>query len=59
MAEFYMDYFEINHSKNQLIHTGENIDKLDRQFRSISSILQGERGLGIEEIVDKIWRSLK
>lgn len=54
MAEFYMDYFEINHSKNQLIHTGENIDKLDRQFRSISSILQGERGLGIEEIVDRI-----
>ena len=56
MAEFYMDYFEINHSKNQLIHTGNNIDKLDRQFRSIASILQGERGLGIEEIADRIDR---
>lgn len=59
MSEFYMNYFEINQRKNQVIHTANGVNKLENQFHSVSSLLKHEQGLGIEEITERINKLAK
>ena len=54
MSEFYLYYFEINKNKNQILHTRNELERMEKRFKSVASRLSGQRGLGIEKIKSQI-----
>lgn len=55
-GDYYLNYYEVNTQKNQLIHSGKTIKNMDRKFRSAEALLDAQRGLGTEEIQDAVHR---
>lgn len=54
MSEYYLKYYELNKSKNDLIRQGRKIENLGTQCIQVRSMLFDQRGLGIDNIREKL-----
>ncbi len=54
MSEYYLRRYDLNQAKNSIKRIGNQIGDLGWEYRSVRSLLSGQRGLGVERIRDQL-----